>query len=71
MMFESRNPATGDMIKTYPSLTTGEIEKKLDLAWKTWKTWSNTPFKERTALLSRMAASAGVPNCVTVRVTAT
>ncbi len=55
MMFESRNPATGDVIKTYPSLTAGEIEKKLDLSWKAWKAWSNTKFAERTALLSRMA----------------
>ena len=55
MLFESRNPATGEVVKTYPSLTKGEIEKGLERAWTAWKSWSTTGFAQRAAVLSRMA----------------
>jgi acyl-CoA reductase-like NAD-dependent aldehyde dehydrogenase len=55
MSFESKNPATGERIGTYPEHTAHEVDLRLQKAWDGWKKWSRTPLAERTAFLLRLA----------------
>ena len=55
MSFESKNPATGELIGTYPEHTAHEVDLRLQKAWDGWKKWSRTPLGERTAFLLRLA----------------
>jgi len=40
MNFESRNPATGELLGTYPEHNKAEIEVRLQRAWDGWRRWS-------------------------------
>jgi acyl-CoA reductase-like NAD-dependent aldehyde dehydrogenase len=55
MNFESRNPATGELLGTYPEHNKAEIEVRLQRAWDGWRHWSRTPLQERIAFLTRLA----------------
>ncbi|MGC2401114.1 MAG: NAD-dependent succinate-semialdehyde dehydrogenase [Acidobacteriaceae bacterium] len=55
MSFESRNPATGEVIGIYPEHTAHEVERRVQSAWDGWKKWSGTPPAGRTAFLLRLA----------------
>src|SRR6201996_3858381 len=55
MAFESRNPATGKLLNTYPEHTPQQVEARLQSVWNGWKKWSRTPLAERTAFLTRLA----------------
>ena len=55
MNFESRNPATGELLGTYPEHNKTEIEVRLQRAWDGWRRWSRTPLQERIAFLTRLA----------------
>src|SRR5438132_2905992 len=55
MNFESRNPATGELIGTYPEHEKSEIDALLQRAWDGWQHWSRTPLQERIAFLTRLA----------------
>ena len=55
MSFESRNPATGEVVARYPEHTAAEVEACLARAWSGWKHWSAAPLAARTAFLSRLA----------------
>jgi acyl-CoA reductase-like NAD-dependent aldehyde dehydrogenase len=55
MSFESKNPATGELLGTYPEHSAHEVELRLQSAWEGWKKWSRTPLSERTAFLIRLA----------------
>jgi len=55
MAFESRNPATGELIGTYPEHDEAETNARLQRAWDGWRRWSRTPLQERTAFLIRLA----------------
>src|SRR5580704_2722281 len=55
MNFESRNPATGELIGTYPEHDKAETEVRLQRAWEGWKRWAGTPLHVRTAFLIRLA----------------
>src|SRR4029077_19686366 len=55
MSFESRNPATGELLGTYPEHNKAEIEVRLQRAWDGWRHWSRTPLQERIAFLTRLA----------------
>src|SRR6266481_7467333 len=55
MNFESHNPATGELIGTYPEHNKAEIEVRLQRAWDGWRHWSRTPLQERSAFLNRLA----------------
>ena len=55
MGFESRNPATGELLATYPEHDKAEIEVRLQRAWDGWRRWSRTPLHERIAFLGRLA----------------
>src|ERR1700680_417865 len=53
--FESRNPATGELLRTYPEHDKAEIEVRLQRAWDGWRHWSRTPLQRRIAFLTRLA----------------
>jgi acyl-CoA reductase-like NAD-dependent aldehyde dehydrogenase len=55
MNFESHNPATGELLGTYPEHSKAEIEARLQCAWDGWRRWSRTPLQERIAFLIRLA----------------
>src|SRR3984893_9274251 len=55
MNFESRNPATGELLGTYPEHDKAEIEVRLQRAWDGWRHWSRTPPRERIPSLPRLA----------------
>ena len=55
MIFESRNPATGEVIGRYRAHDHAKIERRLALVWSGWLTWSQTTMQERSAFLLRLA----------------
>jgi len=55
MNFESRNPATGELLGVHPEHDNAEIEVRLQRAWDGWRHWSRTPLQERIAFLTRLA----------------
>ena len=55
MSFESKNPATGELLQVYPEHSADDVQLRLQSAWDGWKKWSSTPLSERTAFLFRLA----------------
>ena len=55
MSIASINPATGETIKSFASLSPDEIEQKLQLAADTFQTYRHTSFADRAPLMSRAA----------------
>jgi acyl-CoA reductase-like NAD-dependent aldehyde dehydrogenase len=55
MNFESRNPATGQLLAVYPEHDKVEINTRLQRAGDGWRGWSRTPLEVRTAFLTRLA----------------
>jgi succinate-semialdehyde dehydrogenase/glutarate-semialdehyde dehydrogenase len=49
------NPATGETLKTYQAMDEQEIERRLELAEATFRTYRTTGFAERARLLNRAA----------------
>jgi len=50
------NPATGETVKSYPTISDDELEAAVALAYKTHREWSrNTTVAERAALVGRVA----------------
>lgn len=55
MPIASINPATGETMATFTSLTESEIEEKLQLATDTFRNYRRTGFAERAQMLMRAA----------------
>jgi acyl-CoA reductase-like NAD-dependent aldehyde dehydrogenase len=55
MNFESRNPATGELLAVYPEHDKAEINTRLQRAWDGWRRWSRTTLDVRIAFLTRLA----------------
>ncbi|MDQ1409150.1 MAG: succinate-semialdehyde dehydrogenase / glutarate-semialdehyde dehydrogenase [Acidobacteriaceae bacterium] len=55
MAIASINPATGEVLKTFESLTAAQIEAKLSLAAKTFETFRKTSFAERARMMNKAA----------------
>jgi acyl-CoA reductase-like NAD-dependent aldehyde dehydrogenase len=55
MNFESRNPATGELLGVYPEHDKAEINTRLQRAWDGWRRWSRTTLDVRIAFLTRLA----------------
>jgi succinate-semialdehyde dehydrogenase / glutarate-semialdehyde dehydrogenase len=49
------NPATGQTLATYPTLTDAEVGEKIDTADAAFRTWRDTPVSDRAALVRRAA----------------
>ena len=55
MNFESRNPATGELLGVYREHDKAETDARLQRAWDGWRHRSRTPLHERIAFLTRLA----------------
>jgi acyl-CoA reductase-like NAD-dependent aldehyde dehydrogenase len=55
MTFQSHNPATDELIGTYPEHDAAETNVRLQRAWDGWLRWSRTALSERRAFLIRLA----------------
>ena len=55
MNFESRNPATGELLGVHPEHDKAETDARLQRAWDGWRRWSRTPMQVRIAFLTRLA----------------
>ncbi|MFH8222159.1 NADP-dependent succinic semialdehyde dehydrogenase [Streptomyces sp. NPDC018057] len=55
MSIATVNPATGETLKTYQAMGEEEIERRLQLAEATFRTYRTTSFAERARLLERAA----------------
>ncbi len=55
MPISSINPATGETIKTFDSLTAAALDSKLNLAWTAFHEHKQTPFADRRSKLNRAA----------------
>ncbi len=53
-MIQSKNPATEEVLKTFKEISDKELEKKLALADKAFKSWKKTSFKERAKLMLKL-----------------
>ncbi|MDE1165546.1 MAG: NAD-dependent succinate-semialdehyde dehydrogenase [Pseudomonas sp.] len=52
----SRNPATGELIATYPFQTQSEVEQLLDVNTAAFRLWRATPMRERVTAYRRLSA---------------
>jgi len=52
---QSVNPHTGELIKEFDFISDEELERKLDLAANTFKTFRDTSFEQRTQWMNRVA----------------
>ncbi|KOV57136.1 NADP-dependent succinic semialdehyde dehydrogenase [Streptomyces sp. MMG1121] len=50
------NPANGETLKTYEAMGEEELERRLQLAEATFRTYRTTPFAERARLMDKAAA---------------
>src|SRR5215510_16287463 len=55
MAIASINPTTGKTLKTFEALSPQQIEEKLQRAADTFRTYSRTPFADRTRMMMRAA----------------
>ncbi len=54
-MIATINPATGKTLREFPALSSGAIEKKLNLAWTTFHSYRHTPWPDRARALQKAA----------------
>src|ERR1043166_320016 len=54
MAIASINPATGETVRTFPTFSSAEIEKRLDLTAKAAKAWRRAPISARTSVVRAM-----------------
>jgi succinate-semialdehyde dehydrogenase len=52
----SRNPATGELLATYPFQTPSEVEQLLDVNAAAFRLWRATPMRERVTAYQRLAS---------------
>lgn len=55
MSFTAINPATEEVIASYPAHTREEIEAAISAAATAFKSWRSTPFKDRGEMMTRAA----------------
>ena len=54
--YQSVNPATGQVVKTFVTLTDAQLEQKLAAAARCFATWRQTSYAARAAILTKAAA---------------
>jgi len=52
-LFSSINPYNGEKLAEYPIMSRLELDKKISLSQKAFKSWKNTSFQERSILLKK------------------
>ena len=55
MPIESRNPATGELLTTFPALSPADVEIRLQHAVEAFANWKTTPMSARAEMLRRAA----------------
>ncbi|GAA1948094.1 NAD-dependent succinate-semialdehyde dehydrogenase [Nocardioides panacihumi] len=53
--YRTTNPATGELVRDYPSIDDAELESQLALAHQAFLAWRDVPLSERIALFYRVA----------------
>lgn len=53
--FHSINPATGEVLQSWPAATNAEIEQRLTAAERAWAGWKRQPFSHRRQLIEKLA----------------
>jgi succinate-semialdehyde dehydrogenase / glutarate-semialdehyde dehydrogenase len=56
MAYQSLNPATGKLLKTFEELSDRELEEKLVAAAKCFETWKHNSYAERAVVIAKAAA---------------
>jgi acyl-CoA reductase-like NAD-dependent aldehyde dehydrogenase len=54
MNFQSRNPATGELLEAFPGHSDEEIESRLALSFAAWKHWSKVSVEHRVSVLRKL-----------------
>jgi acyl-CoA reductase-like NAD-dependent aldehyde dehydrogenase len=57
--FESRDPATGDLIGTFPASTAADMDQAVAAAREAWESWRLVPAPKRAEILFRAAQMLG------------
>lgn len=55
MSYETTNPYTGEVLKTFPTATDAEITRAIEDADKAFQSWKETSFKERATVMRKAA----------------
>lgn len=55
MAIQSKNPATGEVLKSFEEISDIELENKIAKAQQAFLSWKKTSFEERAKLLKKMA----------------
>src|SRR4051812_15231475 len=53
MAIRTKNPATGEVVKTFEALSEAEIDQKVQRAAETFRQWRKVPFSERCELMRK------------------
>ena len=56
MAIETLNPATGELVKTYPEMEDAELDRVLEAAVAAQRAWARSSFAERARPMRRVAA---------------
>jgi succinate-semialdehyde dehydrogenase / glutarate-semialdehyde dehydrogenase len=55
MTFQSLNPATGQLLESFPVMPDGDIETVISTARQAFETqWRKTPIRERAVIMARV-----------------
>ena len=55
MAYQSLNPATGKLLQKFDELTDKQLEEKLAIAEKCFKTWKLKTYAERAVIVAKAA----------------
>jgi succinate-semialdehyde dehydrogenase/glutarate-semialdehyde dehydrogenase len=56
MTYQSINPNTGKLLKSYEHLTSAQLEKSLATAEAAFQKWKHTPYAERAVIINKAAS---------------
>lgn len=57
MALESRNPATGELLRQVPEMSAEKVDSALQISWDAFVEWRTTPMTERAELVRSLAQS--------------
>jgi len=59
MAIETLNPATGELLRTFPETSPAEVDRVLSAAVRAQQAWARSSFAERAAPMRRVGALFG------------